>query len=144
MDASEHHRGLMWAIAFESMVKLLAFFAIGMFVIFGVFNGFEDVADTVRENPEYQDLFSPWRLPEGFGIQMVLAMAAIFCLPRQFHVAVVEFRNSSELRVARWLFPSYLMIFAVLVIPIALAGLTQFSGQDVNPDTFVLALPHRL
>lgn len=141
MDASEHHRGLMWAIALESLVKLLAFLAIGLFVIFGVFNGFADVAATVRESQEYQALFSPWRLPEGFGIQLVLAMAAILCLPRQFHVAVVEFRDLSELRVARWLFPAYLMIFAILVMPIALAGLTQFSGQDVNPDTYMLALP---
>jgi Na+/proline symporter/signal transduction histidine kinase/CheY-like chemotaxis protein len=141
MDASEHHRGLMWAIAFESLVKLMAFLAIGLFVIFGVFDGFADVAETVRENQEYQALFSPWRIPEGFGIQMVLAMAAILCLPRQFHVAVVEFRDTSELKVARGLFPVYLLIFATLVMPIALAGLTQFSGQDVNPDTYVLALP---
>ena len=141
MDASEHHRGLMWAIAFESMVKLLAFLAIGLFVIFGVFNGFADVAETVRSNQQYQELFSPWRLPEGFGIQMILAMAAILCLPRQFHVAVVEFRDPGELKLARWLFPAYLAVFAILVVPIALAGLTAFSGQDVNPDTFVLALP---
>ena len=141
MDASEHHRGLMWAIAFESLVKMLAFLAIGIFVVFGVFNGFADVAATVRENQEYQALFSPWRIPEGFGIQLILAMAAILCLPRQFHVAVVEFRDISELKLARWLFPAYLLIFAALMIPIALAGLTQFSGQQVNPDTFVLALP---
>jgi len=141
MDASEHHRGLMWAIAFESLVKLTAFLAIGLFVIFGVFNGFADVAETVRENQEYQALFSPWRIPEGFGIQMILAMAAILCLPRQFHVAIVEFRNTSDLKLARWLFPTYLLIFAALIIPIALAGLIQFSGQDVNPDTYVLALP---
>ena len=141
MDASEHHRGLMWAIALESLVKLLAFLAIGLFVIFGVFNGFADVAATVRDNQEYQALFSPWRLPEGFGIQMVLAMAAILCLPRQFHVAVVEFRDLRDLRVARWLFPSYLAVFAVLAMPIALAGLTQFSGQDVHPDSYLLALP---
>ena len=141
MDASEHHRGLMWAIAFESMVKLLAFLAIGLFVIFGVFDGFADVAETVRNNQEYQELFSPWRLPEGFGIQMILAMAAILCLPRQFHVAVVEFRGTDELKLARWLFPAYLAVFAILVVPIALAGLIAFSGQDVNPDTYVLALP---
>jgi Na+/proline symporter/signal transduction histidine kinase len=141
MDASEHHRGLMWAIAFESLVKLLAFVAIGLFVIFGFFDGFGSVAATVRDNAEYQTLFTPWRLPEGFGIQMVLAMVAILCLPRQFHVAIVEFRDIAELRLARWLFPAYILVFAALVIPIALAGLVQFSGQDVNPDTYVLSLP---
>jgi len=141
MDASEHHRGLMWAIAFESLVKLLAFLAIGLFVVFGIFDGFADVAATVRDNTEYQLLFSPWQLPEGYGIQLVLGMAAILCLPRQFHVAVVEFRDVDELRVARWVFPAYLMLFAILIVPIALAGLHQFAGQDVNPDTYVLSLP---
>ena len=123
------------------LVKLLAFAAIGLFVIFGVFDGFGSVAETVRDNAEYETLFTPWRLPEGFGIQMVLAMVAILCLPRQFHVAIVEFRDTSELRLARWLFPTYLLVFAAFVIPIALAGLIQFSGQDVNPDTYVLSLP---
>jgi len=141
MDSSEHHRGLMWAIAFESLVKLLAFTAIGMFAIFGVFNGLGSVAETMRENVTYQQLFTPWRLPEGFGIQLALGMVAILCLPRQFHVAIVEFRDTTDLRAARWIFPVYLFIFAALVIPIALAGLTQFSGQQVNPDTYVLSLP---
>jgi len=141
LDASEHHRGLMWAIAFESVVKLLAFIAIGLFAIFGIFDGLDSVAQTMREHGEYQQLFTPWRLPEGFGIQLVLAMVAILCLPRQFHVAIVEFRDTTDLRLARWIFPVYLFIFAALVIPIALAGLTQFSGQNVNPDTYVLSLP---
>ncbi len=141
MDASEHHRGLMWAIAFESLVKLLAFIAIGLFVIFGIFDGLDSIAQPLREHGRYQQLFSPWKLPEGFGIQTLLAMVAILCLPRQFHVAIVEFRDTTDLRVARWIFPAYLFVFAALVIPIALAGLTQFSGQDVNPDTYVLSLP---
>ena len=139
MDASEHHRGLMWAIAFESLVKLLAFVAIGLFAIFGVFDGLGSVAETMRENADYQQLFTPWRLPEGFGIQLVLGMVAILCLPRQFHVGIVEFRDTTDLRVARWIFPIYLIIFAALVVPIALAGLTQFSGQEVNPDSYVLS-----
>ncbi len=123
------------------MVKLLAFIAIGLFAIFSVFDGLDSVAQTMREHGEYQQLFTPWRLPEGFGIQLVLAMVAILCLPRQFHVAIVEFRDTADLRVARWIFPAYLFVFAALVVPIALAGLTQFSGQDVNPDTYVLSLP---
>jgi Na+/proline symporter/signal transduction histidine kinase len=141
MDSSEHHRGLMWAIAFESLVKLLAFMAIGMFAIFGVFKGLGNVAETMRENATYQQLFTPWRLPEGFGIQLILGMLAILCLPRQFHVAIVEFRETADLRVARWIFPLYLIIFAAMVVPISLAGLTQFAGQPVNPDTYVLSLP---
>ena len=141
MDSSEHHRGLMWAIAFESLVKLLAFMAIGLFAIFGVFHGLGNVAEVMRDNELYRQLFTPWRLPEGFGIQLILGMVAILCLPRQFHVTIVEFRDTTDLRVARWVFPAYLVVFAALVVPIALAGLQQFAGQQVNPDSYVLALP---
>ena len=98
----------------------------GLFVIFGVFDGFGNVAATVRESARYQALFSPWQLPQGFGIHLILAMAAILCLPRQFHVAIVEFRDRRELALARWLFPAYLAVFAVLIMPIALAGLALY------------------
>ena len=69
MDASEHHRGLMWAIAFESLVKLLAFLAIGLFVIFGVFNGFADVAATVRNNPNTSDCSRPGGCRKDLGFR---------------------------------------------------------------------------
>lgn len=141
IDAGEHHRGLMWAIAFESVVKLMAFVAIGLFAIFGIFDGFASLSETMREQREFQLLFSPWRLPDGFVIQLILGMVAILVLPRQFHVAIVEFRDMADLRLARWIFPAYLFVFAALVIPIAMAGLTVFAGQDVNPDTYVLSLP---
>ncbi|MCF6264085.1 MAG: hybrid sensor histidine kinase/response regulator [Xanthomonadales bacterium] len=141
LDSSEHHRGLMWAIAFESVVKLIAFAAVGLFVIFGVFNGFGNMVETIQKNNEYQALFSPWHIPQGFTTQLILAMLAIICLPRQFHVAIVEFRNPLDLRLSRWLFPVYLLVFSIFVIPITLAGLHYFSGQTVNPDTYVLSLP---
>lgn len=141
LDSSEHHRGLMWAIAFESVIKLIAFAAVGLFVIFGVFNGFGNLVETVQKNAEYQTMFSLWNIPQGFTTQLILAMLAIICLPRQFHVAVVEFRNPLDLRLSRWLFPLYLLIFSIFVIPITLAGLHHFSGQSVNPDTYVLSLP---
>ena len=104
-------------------------------------DGLGDIAAQLRDNDALHDLFSPWRLPEGFGVQLVLASAAILCLPRQFHVTVVEFRREDELRLARWVFPAYLMVFAALIVPIALAGLSQFAGYQVNPDSYVLALP---
>ncbi|MBE9548056.1 MAG: PAS-domain containing protein [Proteobacteria bacterium] len=141
LDSSEHHRGLMWAIAFESIVKLIAFAAVGLFVVFGIFNGFGNLAEIVQASNEYQRLFSLWHIPQGFTTQLLLAMLAIICLPRQFHVAVVEFRNPLDLRLARWLFPFYLLVFTIFVIPITIAGLHHFSGQGVNPDTYVLSLP---
>ncbi|MEE4172857.1 MAG: NahK/ErcS family hybrid sensor histidine kinase/response regulator [Xanthomonadales bacterium] len=140
LDASEHQRGLIWAVAFESLLKLVAFLAIGVFAL-ATLRGGEGLFDLLQNEPAYLERFSPWRLPDGFVMQIVLAMTAVLCLPRQFHVAIVEYRGQGELRTARWLFPAYLLLFTVFVVPIAVAGLERFGEAGVNPDTFVLALP---
>ena len=62
-------------------------------------------------------------------------------LPRQFHVTVVENRGESEIRRAAWLFPIYLVLINLFVIPIAIAGLLTFPRGAVDSDMFVLALP---
>jgi len=45
------------------------------------------------------------------------------------------------LRTARWLFPAYLALISVFVVPIAAVGLEELSGSRTAADTFVLALP---
>ncbi|TXH77324.1 MAG: hybrid sensor histidine kinase/response regulator [Lysobacteraceae bacterium] len=137
IDATEHHRGMVLAIALESLIKLLAFVAIGVLALIhlpGV-GGFGarivQAAHTVTQ-PE---------LPTGFIAQTLLAFTAIICLPRQFHVAVVECQDSADLRPARWLFGGYLLIFSLLVVPITLAGQSLLAANGVSPDTYVLALP---
>ncbi|MEM1411786.1 MAG: PAS domain-containing hybrid sensor histidine kinase/response regulator [Pseudomonadota bacterium] len=141
LDAAEHQRGLIWAIAFESVIKLVAFVAVGCFALFGLLGGGAGFTELIEQTPAYRDRFSPWHLPEGFVTQLVLAMTAVLCLPRQFHVAIVEYRGVGELKVARWLFPAYLLLFTLFVVPIAIAGLERFGAETVNPDAFVLALP---
>ena len=106
-----------------------------------------------RENSPYgtldEDVFAAvfkkypyrWRLPEGFGIQLILGMLAILCLPRQFHVAIVEFRETADLRVARWIFPLYLIIFAAMVVPGQRSGGVA-SGQNRLPKSFQTSPVH--
>ncbi|GAB4197849.1 MAG: hypothetical protein Tsb002_32340 [Wenzhouxiangellaceae bacterium] len=141
LDASEHHRGLMLAVAFESLVKLLAFGAVGLYALYQFLGGPSLLLETLTQTPRYQELFLPATLPHGFLAQTVLAAAAIFCLPRQFHVAFVENEEEGDLRTARWLFPLYLIAFSALVLPIAVAGMEQFGGTGMNADTYVLTLP---
>jgi len=133
LDASEHHEGVMLAIAFESLVKLLAFVAVGVFAIMHL-----DDAPPLAETRlgQFEDLHSP-----QFAASALLAAAAIFCLPRQFLVAVVECADTDDLRKARWLFPAYLAVFTVFVIPVVLAGLGAGLSQAHNPDSFMLTLP---
>jgi len=140
IDATEHNEGMILAIAFESMVKLVAFVAVGAFVTWGMFDGFGDLASRVSQQPALHRLFFGGIDGTAWVTMSILATAAILCLPRQFHVTVVENTEPRDLRKAAWLFPLYLIAINIFVIPIAVAGLSTFP-QGVDGDMFVLALP---
>jgi len=141
LEASEHHRGMVVAVAFESLVKLVAFVALGLWALYALLDGPDGLARTIAGNDEYRELFLPERLPGGFWVQTLLAGAAIICLPRQFQVTFVENERSADLNTARWLFPIYLLVFTLLVVPITVAGLERFGGQAPGADLFMLTLP---
>jgi Na+/proline symporter/nitrogen-specific signal transduction histidine kinase len=143
LDATERHEGMVAAIAFESVVKLVAFLVLGAVVTFGIYGGFGDIFDRAAAEPAVARLFTleGETAPGSWAWLVVLSMLAILLLPRQFQVAVVE--NVDERHVARamWLFPLYLLAINVFVLPIALGGLLRFEPGTVSADTFVLALP---
>jgi Na+/proline symporter/CheY-like chemotaxis protein/two-component sensor histidine kinase len=141
VDATEHHEGMMLAIAFESIVKLVTFLAVGIFVTFFMFAGFGDLAGRAAAVPSIADVFNVDINVSTWVTITLLSLVAIICLPRQFHVAVVENADERELRRAAWMFPGYLIAINIFVIPIAIAGLLLFAGRGVDADTFVLALP---
>ncbi len=141
IDATEHHQGMVAAIAFESIVKLLAFLAVGIFVTFGMFDGFGDLFSRAGQLPRAAELMTVDSIGPGWVPLTILAMLAVICLPRQFQVTVVENVDERHLGTAIWLFPLYLLLINVFVLPIALAGLIVFAGAGVDADTFVLALP---
>ncbi len=140
-DATEHQDGLMLAIATESIVKLVAFLAVGIFVTFVMFHG--PLALFARALDQANTAAVLTRMPPlaGFGAMTVLSLFAIVLLPRQFHVAVVENHSEAEIRRAAWLFPVYLVLINLFVLPIAMAGLLTFPAGKVDSDMFVLALP---
>jgi Na+/proline symporter/nitrogen-specific signal transduction histidine kinase len=144
LDATERHEGMVAAIAFESVVKLAAFLCVGLFVTFGMFGGFGDLFGQASMLPDADELFTLGGPDTGYGSFLwltILSMLAIVLLPRQFHIAVVENVEERHLNKAMWLFPLYLLVINLFVLPIALGGLVRFDGGEVNPDTFVLALP---
>ena len=133
VDATRHREGLMLAIAFESLLKLLAFVAVGVFACLHLRG-------------------RPWVLPEQLAqgatllngnsmIVTMLAAFAIFCLPRQFQVAVVECARTEDLKTARWLLPAYLGIFSVVVIPVVALGTIDGLTLHTASDSLILTLP---
>ncbi len=143
IDATERHEGMVLAIAFESMTKLIAFLAVGAVVTFGLYGGFTDLFEQA-ETAGLAELHLFESSADGYAgwltIIFLSMMAAMF-LPRQFQILVVENVNEDHIRTASWLFPLYLLAINLFVVPIALAGLLQFPAGGIEPDTLVLALP---
>ncbi|TPG78631.1 hybrid sensor histidine kinase/response regulator [Pseudomonas mandelii] len=140
LDATEHHRGMVLAIAFESLVKLFAFLAVGAFVTYGLYDGFDDLFDQAMLAPRLEEYWKETINWPSMVVQTGVAMMAIICLPRQFHVTVVENIDPQDLRLAKWVFPAYLALAALFVVPIALAG-QMMLPSSVLPDSFVISLP---
>lgn len=140
LDATEHHRGMVLAIAFESLVKLFAFLAVGAFVTYGLYDGFDDLFNQAMLAPRLEEYWKETINWPSMVVQTGVAMMAIICLPRQFHVTVVENIDPQDLRLAKWVFPAYLALAALFVVPIALAG-QMMLPSDVLPDSFVISLP---
>jgi len=144
LDASERHEGMVAAIAFESLVKLVAFGAVGLFVTYGIYGGMADIFAKAGAHERLAALFAPLGGATGsyanWAWLTVLSMLAIVFLPRQFQIAVVENVNENHLAKAIWLFPLYMLAMNVFVVPVAFGGVMHFpAGAD--PDTFVLTLP---
>lgn len=143
IDATEQHRGLVAMVALESVLKLLAFLAAGSFAVWGLTGGLGTLFAQAAEDPRTAALLGVTNhlgSPNWWSI-IVASAAAMICLPRQFQVLVVENTDPRHLRTASWLFPLYLVLINLFVLPIALVGLTTLGDAGVKPDSFVLALP---
>ncbi|GAB3846358.1 ATP-binding protein [Hymenobacter terrigena] len=144
VEATERHEGIVLAVALESVLKLVAFLVLGLFITFGLFHGFADVFDQAAAVPALRQLFtlrgSGTSGAEWFTL-LVLSMSAVLLLPRQFQVAVVENVDENHLRKAMWLFPLYLIVINLFVLPVAFGGMLRLGHSGIDADTYVLALP---
>jgi PAS domain S-box-containing protein len=132
VSAAEHHEGLMLAIAFESVVKLLAFVGVGLWAWLQLEPGTARLPAPLAEGHGLQ--------PVNFATTTLLAACAAFCLPRQFQVGVVECVEPGDLKRARWTFPAYLALFTLFVVPVVM--LARQAGPAAGaPDTVLLSLP---
>ena len=142
LDVTERHEGMVLAIAFESVFKLLAFLAVGAYVVWALNDGFGDLFARAEAIPAIARLLQPETINFGNWFALTLLSGfAILLLPRQFQITVVENVDEAHMRRAIWLFPLYLLLINIFVLPIALAGLIQFNGQAFNADTLVLTMP---
>ena len=137
LDGRERHQGMMTAIAVESVVKLVAFVAVAILAL-----SYLGKVPTEVPTQNASQALGELSLSADFLARTLISALAILCLPRQFHVMVVEAREDTDTRIARWIFPLYLTLFMFLVVPISLAGSSVFGVSDsINPDVYVQLLP---
>ncbi|OQX42247.1 MAG: histidine kinase, partial [Candidatus Sedimenticola endophacoides] len=134
----EKHHGLVAAIAFESLVKVVALLAVGLFAVFGIFSGPSELGNWLAEHPEAtRSLYQPVR--EGpWGTLIFLSFCAAFLLPRQFHMIFTENNSFKSLDTASWAFPLFLLLLNLAIPPILWAG-SQLQ-LDIDADYYVLGI----
>ena len=139
-DATEHQDGLIFAIAAESLVKLVAFGTVGIYVLFFLYQGPAHLWEAASANAMAMDALG-YETPVSRWITLIVLSAfAIVMLPRQFHVTVVENRTAGELKLAGWMLPLYLVAINIFVLPVAIGGVLAFGGSG-DADMYVLSLP---
>jgi len=143
VDASEKRRGIVTAVAMESILKLVFFLIVGLYVTYFVFDGFDDIYQkaSVLKDFDKKNTIGGISNAINWFFLCVLSMFAIFLLPRQFHTAIVENNKETHIRTAIWLFPLYLLLFNIFVFPIAWGGNILFEGKGHNSDTYSLLIP---
>ena len=133
IDATEHHHGMMLAIALESVIKLFAFLAVAAYALW---KG-PGLSESLRlPAAQLSAGVSP-----GFLAQTLLAFCAMFCLPRQFQIGVVECEDPRDLARARWIFPLYMVLICLGVLPILAAGTRLPQVASGSADAWLLNLP---
>ena len=142
LDPTERHQGMVGVLVVEAFVKIVAFAAVGLFVCYVMFDGWSDIANQIRMNGlDY--LTSPTATPNSASMWLtliILSFSGILLLPRQFHVAVIENTDQKHIKTAMWLFPAYMILINLFVVPIAAAGLLLDLPSE-KADFFVLLLP---
>lgn len=138
LSPREKHHGLVLAIAFESAIKLLALLVAGVFVITQVFDSPAAMGEWISTHESaVDDLYMPAQ--SGlWSTLLLLAFCAAFLLPRQYHMTFVENENPKHLKTAYWLFPLYLLLLNLPVIPILFAG--RYLELNIAPDFYVLGM----
>jgi PAS domain S-box-containing protein len=145
LDFTRQQTGLMTAVAVESIVKLLAFMLVGAWVTWGLYDGFGDIFGRIAADPASMRLVGldvpPAASYMRWTVMLVISMAAVMLLPRQFHVLVAQNPRERDVQTAAWAFPLYLLAINLFVLPVAFAGLLQFGPDRSAADSFILALP---
>ncbi|WP_306643846.1 ATP-binding protein [Sanyastnella coralliicola] len=132
----QKRKGMVTVVALESVIKLVAFLIAGIVILVSM----KPDLTTLCSQSEVIKNFT-FEQGTGMGNWIILTVIsgfAMILLPRQFQVGVVEVKKEEHLKTAMWMFPLYLLLINILVIPIALLGNSIIA--DSPSDYYMLSL----
>ncbi|GBL03400.1 PAS domain-containing hybrid sensor histidine kinase/response regulator [Glaciecola sp. KUL10] len=141
LDLTQKHSALMVTLAFSSLIKVIALCFVGIYICYFLFDGIFDLLAKSFAEPTSRQIFYAESSIWVYLTHIVLGIASMFCLPRQFHVNFIEFNNEKELKTARWVLPCYLLLMSLFVLPIGLAGTLLFPDGQFSSDSFAISIP---
>ncbi|GIU67916.1 hypothetical protein [Candidatus Phycosocius spiralis] len=137
-EASSRNDAVLFAVGFESVVKLIALLVVASLAI--MLFGQETPSVLTATSQSVATIFDPGKINADFFVFTFMSMAAIIALPRQFYIMVIGATSSRDVEQARWPFVVYMLATLLVVVPIAAAGIA-FLPSSASPDLFVLGLP---
>lgn len=138
-SSRDQHRGLITAMAFESLLKVCAMFAVGLVAVFGVFNGLDGLNEWLADHPENLALLhTPIQDGSSHTLLLVFVATAV-TMPHIFHLGLAENPLMKNSRTVTWAFPLFLLFMALPIFPILWAGAEL--AVPLDPQYFTLGVP---
>ncbi|QKX16948.1 PAS domain-containing hybrid sensor histidine kinase/response regulator [Microbulbifer sp. YPW1] len=141
IDSSVHRNGMLLAVAFEALVKIGALIAVAWFVVYSAFDGAADLTRAALASEKVAAIAEARPGDTGYLAVVILGMAAIFCLPRQFHILMIESDDERDIGPVRKLIPLYLALVSLAVLAVGYGGMLWLPENYTNAERFVLGVP---
>ncbi|MEH6592105.1 MAG: ATP-binding protein [Halioglobus sp.] len=136
--SQQRNNGLVTAIAFESLLKLVALMVVFAAAVFGIFDGFEDMNQWIAANPTLSGIEDNQLESNSARALLLIFFAGAVCMPHIFHLAFAENTDSKDLLTASWGLPLYLLLLSLPILPVAWAGVKM--GHNLPMDYTALAI----
>lgn len=137
-EVAGRSEGMLFSIALESIVKLVTLAIVGALAVAVLLR-----APAVRLDAglaALADRFGTGRITADVPVIAAISAMAVLVLPRQFFMGLAEAQHGDDLVRARFGLAGYIAVMALLILPVALAGLVALPA-GAAPDLFVLQIP---
>ncbi|MEH6910408.1 MAG: ATP-binding protein [Oceanicoccus sp.] len=140
LTAHQRHNGLVAAIAFGSIIKLLAMLIAGGVAIYAVFGGLGGLDLWLEANPQTVSLLNEPMRNESSRALLLIFFSSAVAMPHLFHMIFAENPNAKALQTASWGMPLFLFLMSLPILPILWAGMKLNTALPTEYFTLALGI----